>query len=232
MKKAMIAAKQEMGVKVERQTTTLLIDFDGTMVDTVPTLFRMYMNFLAEHGAVGSEEEFSYLNGRAGHEAIAYLKENYELPHSMEELALDYMMKLREFYASDVEFFPGTVEFLQAARANGLRLAIVSAASGELIESTLKRHGAEGLIEAVISPEGLKHAKPDPAIFFQALSIMGVTPSEAMVIEDAPNGIRAALAAGIPTVAICREGTPPDMPHGVLATVSNWDEVFHLATGK
>ncbi len=228
----MIAAKQVTIMETGRQTTTLLIDFDGTMVDTVPTLFRMYMNFLAEHGAEGSEKEFNYLNGRAGHEAIVYLKETYELPQSMEELALDYMMKLREFYASDVEFFPGTVEFLRAARANGLRLAIVSAASGELIKSTLKRHGAEGLIEAVVSPEGLKHAKPDPAIFLQALSIMGVTPVETLVIEDALNGIRAALAAGIPTVAICRGGTPPDMPNGVLATVSNWDEVFHLATGK
>jgi HAD superfamily hydrolase (TIGR01509 family) len=228
----MIAAKQESVVDSERQTTVLLIDFDGTMVDTLPTLMRMYMTFLAEHGAQGSEEEFSYLNGRAGHEAIAYLKENHNFPDSIEELTLDYMIKLREFYATDVEFFPGTVEFLRAARAAGLRLAVVSSAGKELVHSVLKRSGADAFVEAVITPENLKRSKPDPAIFLQALQVMGITPSDALVIEDAPNGIRAALAAGIPTIAICREGTPPDMPHSVLATASNWDEVFHLATGQ
>ncbi len=203
----------------------LILDFDGTMADSLPILYQMYETFLKERGRQGSPAEFHQLAGRSMLEAFQFMRETHSLDEAPEELWLAYQQSLLHHYANEVPLFEGTVPFLELISSMGMRLAICSSATRELVMGPLTRYGIEHLFEVICTPEGLTSSKPDPAIYLKTLDSLNLSPQEALAVEDTPIGIRASLAAGIPTVAMMREGTMVDVPHGIDAAVSCWQEL-------
>lgn len=87
-------------------------------------------------------------------------------------------------------------------------LGLASSASAGTVDLFLEASGTRGLFAAVVSGDEVAAAKPDPAIYLAALQRLGCGPAAAAVVEDAPNGIAAARAAGIALV-VAVEGTAP-----------------------
>lgn len=103
---------------------------------------------------------------------------------------------------------PGIGEYLTDARQLGLRTAIVSSASREWIDSHLIRLRQADCFDAVVCADGdPARAKPRPLLYLEALARLDVDASEAIAIEDSLNGVRAAKAAGIYTVAVPNPAT-------------------------
>ena len=100
---------------------------------------------------------------------------------------------------------------LEGARERGLATAIVSSSSRDWIDRHLRRlERAEHFDAIVAADHDTARAKPAPTLYLEALERLALGPEEAIAFEDSPNGIAAAKAAGIFTVAV---------PNGVTAAL-------------
>ena len=204
----------------------VLIDFDGTMADTIEPLFQVYLDFLFDMGIEGSREEFDYLNGRSIQESVAYLKETHRLDRLSDELYAGYMERVRRMYENDVQLFEDTEAFLDALGRRGLRVIIVSSAPREYVGMVLSRYHLLESIDGIVTAEDVRRSKPDPAIYLSAQSQLGLPADEILVIEDSFNGIRSALGAGLPTVAISHSGPLAGLPPDIVASCGRWQDIL------
>lgn len=203
----------------------LLIDLDGTLVDSLVALYALYQRFMAEKGLVGTVEEFMSLQGASIEEAIARLHQIHQWPGRVEKTIQSYMWEASRYYKEQLELFPGTKDFLRRAKEDQYTLAVVTSCRKELATSTLKRLGILDYFDAVLTADDVFHTKPHPEIYQKALNELGLLPSEALAIEDAPQGIRSAQEAGIRAVWIthCKPECAP--PQNIVAQVKSWDEL-------
>ncbi|MBS0622615.1 MAG: HAD family phosphatase [Verrucomicrobia bacterium] len=215
--------------KPKVQTRGLLVDFDGTLVDSVAPLKRLFLNFLAAQGLKGGADEFDRLNGMAIREVLPLLREKYALPWSDEELWLRYRDHIHQIYCNEVKPFAGAREFLEGAAQRGLRVAIVTSSMAEFVKSFLVKYDLDRLVDCVITSERVVRSKPDPAIYQLAVAELGFLPSEFIAIEDSVSGLKSALAAGVPTLALLRERMTLNLPSGVMATVTTFEEVLEFS---
>jgi beta-phosphoglucomutase-like phosphatase (HAD superfamily) len=88
------------------------------------------------------------------------------------------------------------------ARDLGLARAVASSSSCGWVEGWLVRHGIREMLEVVVARDDVTNVKPDPELFLLAARRLGVAPAACVVFEDSPNGMRAALAAGMRCVAV------------------------------
>jgi HAD superfamily hydrolase (TIGR01509 family) len=101
------------------------------------------------------------------------------------------------------ELRPGIADYIGAADRHGLKRAIVSSSSRRWIDMHLARLEREFGWHAIVTAErDPRRAKPNPTMYLEALGLLAVVADEAIVFEDSPNGVRAARAAGIFTIAI------------------------------
>jgi len=97
---------------------------------------------------------------------------------------------------------PGLVEFLQQARAAGMRLGVATAANWENVEFVLRGIGLRDAFDTIVTADDITRGKPDPEIFLIAAQRLGVSPARCLVFEDSLMGIEAARRAGMDSVAL------------------------------
>lgn len=203
----------------------LLIDLDGTLVDSLVALFAFYRRFMAERGCVGTVEEFMSLQGHSIEEAIVQLHQIHRWPGPVEETVQHYMREAHRYYREQLELFPGTEAFLRRARENNYTLAVVTSCRRELALSTLERLAIRDYFDAVLTADDVFCTKPHPEIYQKALEELGLLPSEALAIEDASQGVRSAQEAGIRTIWITHHEPRHPPPQNIVAQVKSWDEL-------
>lgn len=210
----------------------LLVDFDGTLIDSVPALKQAYLQFLAARGKRGSQQEFASLNGIALQGLVENLKQRHGLPGTVEALCREYANGVERIYTQEVALMPGAERVLHRAKDHGTRLAVVTASDRSLVTEWLKRNAIEKLFDALVTAEGLRVSKPDPAIYIKALEIMRASSENAIAIEDSPYGVTAALRAAIPTIALGAEVNPRlldrKISNHLLGCVGGWHEAEGL----
>jgi beta-phosphoglucomutase-like phosphatase (HAD superfamily) len=104
---------------------------------------------------------------------------------------------------------PGVEALLRDAKAFGLGRAVASSSSCGWVDGWLRRHAVRDLLDVVVARDDVRNVKPDPELFLLAASRLGVEPGACVVFEDSPNGMRAALAAGMRCVAVPNALTLP-----------------------
>src|SRR5438132_8760746 len=95
---------------------------------------------------------------------------------------------------------PGVMEDMRELAARGWKQAIGSSARIENIRLLLDATGLDGYMQAIASGNDVTRGKPDPQVFLVAFERLGVDPRNGVVIEDAPSGIKAGIAAGAATL--------------------------------
>ncbi|EKD88860.1 MAG: HAD-superfamily hydrolase, subfamily IA, variant 3, partial [uncultured bacterium] len=94
------------------------------------------------------------------------------------------------------------LDFIIAVERLGLPMAVASSSNRDWVEGYLSKLGIRKFFKIVCTSNDVANVKPDPELFLLAAKKLGIAPSEAVIFEDSPNGIRAAKAAGIPCIAI------------------------------
>ena len=176
----------------------LLLDFNGTLSNDEPLLCELFRDLFAEQGRPLAEEEYyGRLSGLADHEIVRTWLGRDD-PQVVAEYARRYVAR-----AGDGSTIPPEArEAVRAAGAAGVRLAVVSGAPHVAIEAALHGAALSGFFAAVVAAEDVEHGKPDPAGFLRALDLLGMSPGEAVAVEDSEAGVTAAKAAGLYTVAV------------------------------
>lgn len=183
----------------------VLIDMDGTLADSLPLLYNIFVKFLNELGIEATSEEFMRFNGATFTDIIADLKAKYGWQESHDRLLEKYQVLLRSDYKNLAKPFPGVVEFLTYVRQKGLKAVLVTSAEDELASSFLEANDLDQYFDFVVSANHATRSKPDPEVFFIALEFLALEPQEALAIEDSSRGIQSAKNAGIEVLAFGQE---------------------------
>lgn len=116
------------------------------------------------------------------------------------ELRTQHVYKIRGTEGIPVK--KGVKDIFEYIRNNGLKCAVATSTRRESAEKTLHEIGVWDYLDAVVYGDEVERGKPEPDIFLRAAKAIGVNPSEAVVVEDSINGIKAGYAAGMRVVHI------------------------------
>jgi putative hydrolase of the HAD superfamily len=182
----------------------LLFDFDGLLVDTETPSRLAYEELYREHGHELPLDRWATLVGTIGAEfdPDAHLEELVGRP--LDRVRMTERRRAREDELCELEDLrPGIEDYLADAERRGLSTAIVSSSSREWIARHLRRLDRANGWDAIVAADGdVERAKPQPALYLEALDVLRLESPEAIAFEDSLNGVRAAKAAGIFCVAV------------------------------
>ena len=205
----------------------VLFDFDGTLLDTESTVLASWEAEYAHHGHVLDRADWLRsvgTDGRDWYEALAALvgatfdRADAHRRRRAHEMSLVGALQVRE----------GVADCLDQARGHGLRLAVVSSSPASWVVGHLERLGLLPLFEVVVTREDAERAKPHPDLYLVALDRLGLSPDEALVVEDSANGVAAAVAAGLRVVAVPNAVTAAQAHEGAVAVVEPsalWEQI-------
>ncbi|MFJ4981277.1 HAD family hydrolase [Streptomyces coeruleorubidus] len=174
----------------------LLLDMDGTLVNSDASVERVWRRWSEQHGLDG-DEVMKVVHGRQGYASMALL-----LPgRPMEQNYADNARMLAEETADTegVVPIPGAPEFLASLR--GLPHALVTSADVPLSTARMAAAGLE-LPEVRVTAESVGASKPDPEGFLKGAAELGAAPADCVVFEDSGAGIAAGRSAGMTVVGV------------------------------
>jgi len=180
----------------------LVFDLDGLILDTESVVYASWQSAYRAHGvplpldlwqrAIGSDETHF--------EPLSYLLEHRP---GLDVEALQVQRRaVRDRLLAELGPCAGVPERIAEARARGLRLAVASSSERAWVEHHLGRFGLREHFSALRCRDDVARVKPDPTLYRSALEAIGVAPEHAVAFEDSPNGVAAAVAAGLRVVAI------------------------------
>lgn len=194
-----------------------IFDMDGLMFDT-EQIWQKNWNKTAEEMGIRLPDEFKYnICGTSGKLMNSVIEKYYGV-----EDGAPIAAKVKQMVHDDLIDFtpekPGVHEILGFFKEKGVRMAVASSSTEEVIRRNLKNTGTEEFIEVIVSGAGMANGKPAPDIFLTAAEKLGIDPKDCYVFEDAFNGVTAGYRAGCRTIMI------PDMSQPT-------DEIRAMATG-
>src|SRR3954451_14581019 len=181
----------------------LLFDFDGTILETEGPSYRSWQELFDEHGLELTLDAWSVTVGALNLvDPVAMLEEALGREVDGDGLRRRRMRRKLELVAEEA-LRPGVEQLIADARRHGLRLGIVTSASGDWVRRHLTRLHLDEAWDVIVAADGdPERAKPAPVVYLEALELLEIAADDAIAIEDSPNGVRAAKAAGIPCVAV------------------------------
>lgn len=190
----------------ELTARALLLDMDGTLVDSDAVVERCWRGWAAEHG-LDADRVLQVVHGRQGHATMAALLPGRPMEQNIADNAV--LLARETADTEGVVPVPGAPEFMAALRGQGLPHALVTSADDALMRA---RMGAAALPfpGVLITAECVSASKPDPEGFLKAAAELGFAPADCVVFEDSEAGIAAGVAAGMRVVGVGpRAGSAP-----------------------
>ena len=182
----------------------LIFDFDGLIVDTETPEVQIWQDLYASYRQEFPLDEWVRTvvgAAVANLDPLAQLERLTGLP--LDRLALQEQALLtRQSWQAVLPPLPGVADYLDTARCLGLRLAVASSSPHAWVDGFLRRLGFFDMFDAIICREDAPRIKPEPDLFLAALGALHIRADQAVAIEDSPNGVKAAKAAGLRVVGV------------------------------
>ncbi len=183
---------------------------DGVLFDSMPGHAYAWAKVMNEYGLPMKVEDAYANEGRTGIGTISLFTERYwGRPATQEEARMLYEKKTKVFneymmaHGDEAPEMPGAAEVLNKVRAHGLKRVLVTGSAQRSLLDRLNRHYPGHFTpELMVTGDDVRYGKPNPEPYLMALKKAGITADQAIVVENAPLGVRAAVAAGIRTIAV------------------------------
>ncbi|MHC4744504.1 MAG: HAD family hydrolase [Planctomycetota bacterium] len=192
----------------------LIFDVDGVIADTeavnAVASIQVFAELFDQHNV--AREDFAAGLGRGAENYIRAAAEVHGLDlmnsqvQEATRLRQQYFLQFLE--EEPLPPFPGVMELMESAmERDNFRVAIATSGTLEKSRAVLEAAGVPYQQLAYINGNDVTHKKPDPELFLLAAERIGIDPADCVVIEDAPNGIEAAKAAGAKCIAVTNSTT-------------------------
>jgi HAD superfamily hydrolase (TIGR01509 family) len=182
----------------------VLFDMDGLLVDTEPLWFEVEHAVMARLDSDWTERDQRALVGGSLHKSVAYLLSRARRPASHDEVAgwllggMATLLRERE-----VPAMPGAIELVTSVRQAGVPHALVTSSEAVIMDAVLASLASRGVtFEVTVSGGDVVNTKPDPEPYLRAAGLLEADPARCVALEDSPNGVLAAQAAGCVTIAV------------------------------
>ncbi len=197
-----------------------IFDMDGTLVDSMPLWRSLGREYLESKGiAEGLDGVLEEIETLTIHKSAALFVDRFSLPASPAQVAEEMNGIMDAHYSTDIPLKPGVREHLERLRQAGVRMCVASVAAQHLMDTCLRRLGVRCYFEFLLSCEDMgTTSKREPAIYLEAAKLLGATPGEIAVYEDALYAIETAKKANFHVVAVYDADA-----HG------HWDQICRLA---
>jgi len=179
----------------------LLIDMDGTLVETETRWWQAEIEVMERHGSTWTTDDQNQAIGGPLQAVADYMaaKANSDAKKMYDEI-VDAMY--HSFTNDPPVLQPGWADVLDEAVKENLKIALVTASNRFLAETLLKSTKLEKYFEVVVTSDDLPRTKPHPDPYLHAADCFGLEVLECLAFEDSNTGIASSLAAGMPTIAV------------------------------
>ena len=200
----------------------VLFDMDGVLIDSEKLMTKAGMLALRDYGIEAKPEDFVPFVGRGEDLYIGGVAEKYGHPYDpeMKQRCYDYFGQYVETDAVVPKEIP---ELLYTLKERGYKICVCTSADWNKVVHNLRAMGiGREVFDAFVTGDDVKRKKPDPEIYLKGAEYLCVKPEKCVVVEDAPNGIQAAHAAGMMAV-----GIDTSFPAHVLRDQAGPDWLIH-----
>ena len=195
----------------------ILLDLDGTLVDSNDAHASAWVEALRKHGHQVHFDSVRRLIGKGGDKL---LPEVTGLDDESAEAAAIHEARLEIFlsrFLPHVRPFAQVRALLERLKQDGYRLAVATSAKSKELERLLERAGVADLTEAETTSDDAENSKPSPDIVQAALDKLGLPARDALMLGDTPYDVEAAALAGVPLVGVRCGGWDDEGLRGALA---------------
>lgn len=207
----------------------VVLDVDGTLVESNAAHARAWVNALAESGRDVKLETVLRCIGMGSDKLLPEVARIEKDSPEGKQLTQRRSAIFREQELPNLRPTPGAQALLQRLHDEGMHLVVASSAEADELEALLDVAGARELVEETTSSDEAEQSKPDPDIVQAALQKLGVPPSECLMLGDTPYDVEAALRAGLRIVGVRSGGWDDAGLHGAVAVYADpADLLAHL----
>lgn len=181
----------------------ILFDMDGLLIDSEPLWHEAEIYGFGLAGLCLTPEQCLETTGLRVDEVVEFRYEQrpWESP-DREVITAAIVERLVELVHTKGVLKPGVAEALDCARGSGGRIALASSSPYVIIDAVLDTFGLWSAFEVIHSAEEEARGKPEPDVYLTAARKLGIDPAACVALEDSPNGVLAAKAAGMKCIAI------------------------------
>jgi len=201
----------------------ICFDLDGLLVDTEGYYFEAHRAVFAEHGVHLELESYArrwIIRGTHWADEVRV----HGIDADPQVLAEEAKRRFRAMVEAELRLMPFAREILEAAAAR-FGTALVTNTPRREVELILDRVRIRPFLHHLVCREDYANAKPAPDGYLAAASRLGVPPAACLALEDSPRGVRAAVAAGMPVVAVVNALTRFEPPVGALRVLTSLAEL-------
>ncbi len=179
----------------------VIFDMDGVIVDSEPAYWKAEEELAREYDKEVSVETLLKMMGRPAIESMKIFANDLAIKDSPDILHKKRDERYIKIIETELKPMDGVTEVLKGLKSNGLKMAVATAASKELLEIQLSKIGILNDFDFLLSGSDIKNGKPHPEIYLKTVSLLGLRPDECVVVEDSQSGMEAGIKAGCFTVA-------------------------------
>lgn len=181
----------------------VVFDMDGVLFDTERLCMESWDMIAGEHGICDMETIFMQCVGRNANDTKTLILNHYgqDFPYD------DFCIETSKWFRQQIErngmpIKTGVRELLDYLREEDYQIGLASSTKKASVISHLTDAGIRDYFSVIIGGDMVEHSKPRPDIYLLACEQMQVSPEETYAVEDSPNGIRSAHAAGMQPIMV------------------------------
>ena len=187
---------------------------DGVLIDSEPVWQIAIFEVMTKLGLNVSMQDMALTTGLRIDQVVAFWYARFPWPdYRNQETAQAIVHHVVSHISNDGEAMRGVINALQSCQQHKLKIGLATSSSSDIIHAVLNRLQVRSYFEAINSAEHLAHGKPHPEVYLNCAQALNIDPINCLAIEDSFNGLVAARAANMQTIAI---------PEAQLAAQSKW----------
>ncbi len=193
----------------------ILFDMDGVLIDAKDWHYDALNRALGHFGfTISRDSHLSTFDGLPTRQKLAILTKSRGLPEGLHE----FLNALKQSYTMELSHQRCKPTFhhqfaLSRLKTDDYSIAVCSNSVRQSVEAMMQLAGLSPFIDTMLSNEDVSKAKPDPEMYTRAMEILGVTPTECLILEDNDHGLQAAVASGGHIMEI---GVPADVTYQAI----------------
>lgn len=202
-----------------------IFDMDGVLVDSHESHFVAWHELGRRHGVPFEKPLFDKTFGSHNAQILPIWLGRDLTSEEIEALASEKEEMFRAHVREHIHPLPGAQDLVRSLAVAGFRLAVGSSGPRQNVELLLRGLGLLELFELLVTGDDVTQGKPHPEVFSKAVVGLGLEPSRCVVLEDAPQGVEAGLAAGTRVLAVTSTRTAPELSRAtrVVSTLVGLD---------
>lgn len=182
---------------------SVVFDLDGLLVDTEPIFQEAARRLLERRGLALIPHVMQAMMGMPARQAVPFFRQHHQLNEPDELIAIEaYQLFFTILGQEPAPLLPGALELLDRLERRGLPKAIATSSSSTYLQRVLEPHRLLPRFDFVLTCDDVQHGKPHPEVYAKSAARFGHSSDQMLVLEDSPNGLRAAKGAGARCIVV------------------------------